>query len=80
MVLISIIFFCAEKIHTFGANDLPFSLTKHLLREALLTFVGAAKLMFPVSVPFGSVRKIIDFYREYMNPRHVLLSTETLKT
>ena len=26
------------------------------------------------------VKKIIDFCREYMNPRHVLLSTETLKT
>ena len=26
------------------------------------------------------VRKIIDFCEEYMNPRHMLLSTETLKT
>ena len=46
------------------------------LREALLTFVGAAKLGFP----FSFVGKIIGFCREYMNPRHVLLSTETLKS
>ena len=48
-----------------------------LLREALLTFVGAAKLMFPF---FFFVRKIIDFCEGYMNPWHMLQSIGTLKT
>ena len=30
--------------------------------------------------PVSGVRKIIDFYREYMNPWHVLEAIETLKT
>ena len=54
------------------------------MREALLTFVGAAKLMFPFGFGFGFgfgfVRKIIDFCDWYMNPGHVLEATETLKT
>ena len=40
-----------------------------LLREALLTFAGAAKLMFP-SVCLSVVRIIIDFYQQYMNVWH----------
>ena len=48
-----------------------------LLREALLTFAGAAKLMFPSCCV---LREIINFCREYMNPWHVLEAIETLKT
>ena len=51
-----------------------------LLREALLTFAGAVKLMFPSVVSPLSVCKIIDFCREYMNPWHVLEAIETFKT
>ena len=51
-----------------------------LLREALLTFAGAVKLMFPFVRSSFFVRKIIDFCREYMNPWHVLEAIETLKT
>ena len=44
-----------------------------LLREALLTFAGGLKLMFPlVSL---SVRKIIDFCELNVNPRHMLQAT-----
>ena len=49
-----------------------------LLREALLTLEGAVKIMF-LSVR-RSVRIIIVFCQEYMNPGHMLLSIGTLKS
>ena len=50
----------------------------NLLREALLTLDGGAKLVFPFVRP--SVRIIIDFCEEYMNPGHMLIPTGSLKS
>ena len=51
----------------------------HLLREALLTFVHGFELGFLLLLLL-LLQIIIDFCEGTMNPRHMVLSTGSLKT